>query len=227
MKLSYSSVSSSASVETEALLCFNVKCRMKAVVDRSILGLLNDVGRWRSLLSSHNFYLFLFLPTPSLSLMSSSKDKVNLTLCLAKYEIHHEGVWGSGRIDPYFLDISISWRWVVSFMPRPRYPQYPLDRRLGGPQSRFGQRGEKKTKQFVLRRRIGLFPSNLNSDTFFTALYKYYPFIMLYFFRNHFHFNSINKFWVPTSPKISFLNISLLILLSVPLIWKPGIPQSF
>jgi hypothetical protein len=37
----------------------------------------------------------------------------------------------------------------VNFMPRPLYPRgkshrYPLDRRLGGPQSRSGRRGEEK-----------------------------------------------------------------------------------
>jgi hypothetical protein len=37
-------------------------------------------------------------------------------------------------------------------MPRPLYPQgyspwYPLDRRLGGPQSRFGRGGEEKNSQ--------------------------------------------------------------------------------
>jgi len=42
------------------------------------------------------------------------------------------------------LDI---WRWVVSFTPRPLYrrgksPRYPLDRRLGGPQSLFSERGK-------------------------------------------------------------------------------------
>jgi hypothetical protein len=41
---------------------------------------------------------------------------------------------------------------VVSFMPRPLYPQgksawYPLDRRLGGPQSRSGRGGEEKNSQ--------------------------------------------------------------------------------
>jgi hypothetical protein len=39
--------------------------------------------------------------------------------------------------------------WVVSFTPRPLYPLgkipwYPLDRRLGGPQSRSGRRGEEE-----------------------------------------------------------------------------------
>jgi hypothetical protein len=41
---------------------------------------------------------------------------------------------------------------VVSFTPRPLYPQekslwYPLDRRLGGPQSRSGRRGGEKNSQ--------------------------------------------------------------------------------
>jgi hypothetical protein len=29
-------------------------------------------------------------------------------------------------------------------MPRPLYPRYPLDRKLGGPQSQSGRRGEEK-----------------------------------------------------------------------------------
>jgi hypothetical protein len=48
-----------------------------------------------------------------------------------------------------FLDLGTSWRWVVNFTPRPLYPRgksprYPLDRRLGGPQSRSGRFGEQK-----------------------------------------------------------------------------------
>jgi hypothetical protein len=44
---------------------------------------------------------------------------------------------------------SARWRWVVSFSPRPLYcqgksPRYPLDRRLGGPQSRSERNGEEK-----------------------------------------------------------------------------------
>jgi hypothetical protein len=39
---------------------------------------------------------------------------------------------------PHFPDLGISWRWVVSFMPRPLYPRgksprYPLDRRAPEP----------------------------------------------------------------------------------------------
>jgi hypothetical protein len=71
------------------------------------------------------------------------KKKINLSLCLNKQALHHEGVWGSGCIDPHFLDLGTSWRWVVSFKSRPLYPlgkslRYPLDRRLGGPQSWSG-----------------------------------------------------------------------------------------
>jgi hypothetical protein len=54
--------------------------------------------------------------------------------------------WGSGCIAPRIVDLGTRWRWVVSFTPRPLYPQgrspwYPLDRRLGGPQSRSGRGG--------------------------------------------------------------------------------------
>jgi hypothetical protein len=50
------------------------------------------------------------------------KVKANLSLCLTNYAVCHEGAWGSGCIDPCFLDLSISWRWIVSFTPRPPYP---------------------------------------------------------------------------------------------------------
>jgi len=46
-------------------------------------------------------------------------------------------------IAPRVLDLGARWRWVDSFTPRPLYPpgkepQYPMDRRLGGPQSWSG-----------------------------------------------------------------------------------------
>jgi hypothetical protein len=51
-----------------------------------------------------------------------------------------------------FFDFGSRWRCVVSFTPRPLYPQgkspwYPLDRRMGGPQSRSGCNGEEKNFQ--------------------------------------------------------------------------------
>jgi hypothetical protein len=78
-----------------------------------------------------------------------SHVEVQLSLCLTNYALRHEGVWGRGCIDPRFLDIGTSWRWVVNFTPRPLYPrgrspQHPLDMRLGEPQNRCGRRGEKK-----------------------------------------------------------------------------------
>jgi hypothetical protein len=56
--------------------------------------------------------------------------------------------WGAPRI----LDLGARWRWVVNFSPRPLYPQvkspwYPLDRRLGEPQSLSGRGGEEKNSQ--------------------------------------------------------------------------------
>jgi hypothetical protein len=36
--------------------------------------------------------------------------KVKLSLCLNNQALHHEGIWGSGRTDPHFLDLSTSWR---------------------------------------------------------------------------------------------------------------------
>jgi hypothetical protein len=52
-------------------------------------------------------------------------------------------------IAPGILNLSIKCIWLVSFSPRPLYPRgnwtrYPLDRRLGGPQSRSGHYGEEK-----------------------------------------------------------------------------------
>jgi hypothetical protein len=48
--------------------------------------------------------------------------KVRLSLCLTNYALRHEDVWGSGCINPHFLGLGTSWRWVVSFTPLPLYP---------------------------------------------------------------------------------------------------------
>jgi hypothetical protein len=60
--------------------------------------------------------------------------------------------WGEDVQLHSFFDLGTRWRWVVSFTPLPLYPQgkspwYPLDRRLGGPQSRSGRWGEEKNSQ--------------------------------------------------------------------------------
>jgi len=53
---------------------------------------------------------------------------------------------------PRILDLGTRWYWVVSFTTRPLYPQgkspwYPIDRRLGGPQSRSGNGCGEKNSQ--------------------------------------------------------------------------------
>jgi hypothetical protein len=96
------------------------------------------------------------LPAPSMSLsprctLGKGKGKVSPVL----WTEHHamKAYWGSGGIAPRTFDFGTRWRWVVSFTPRPLYPQgktflYPLDRRLGGPQSRSGRGGEEKNSKF-------------------------------------------------------------------------------
>jgi hypothetical protein len=79
------------------------------------------------------------------------KVRVNLSLCLTKCHAMRT-YWGSGGIAPCILDLGTRWRWEVSFTPWPLYPhgknpQYPFDRRLGGPQSKSGQSGEEKNYQ--------------------------------------------------------------------------------
>jgi hypothetical protein len=56
---------------------------------------------------------------------------------------------GEWMYRPTFSWLGTSWKWVISFTPRPLYtqgrsPRYPLDRRLGGPQSQSGQYGDVK-----------------------------------------------------------------------------------
>jgi hypothetical protein len=63
--------------------------------------------------------------------------------------------WGSGGIAPRILDLETRWRWVLSFTRRPLYFQgkghwYPMDTRLGGPQSRSRRGGEEKNSQCLL-----------------------------------------------------------------------------
>jgi hypothetical protein len=75
--------------------------------------------------------------------------EVKLSLCLTKEALRHEDVWGSGYIDPCFLDLGTSWRWVVSFTARSldlrgNSPRYQLARRLRGPQSRSGRHWRSK-----------------------------------------------------------------------------------
>jgi hypothetical protein len=58
--------------------------------------------------------------------------KVKLSLCLTNEALRHEGVWGSGCIEPHFLDLG------TSFTPCPFPP------RGKSTHSRYGRRVEKK-----------------------------------------------------------------------------------
>jgi hypothetical protein len=49
--------------------------------------------------------------------------EVKLSLCLTNQALRPEGVWGSGCIDPHFLELGSNWRWVVSFTSQPLYPR--------------------------------------------------------------------------------------------------------
>jgi hypothetical protein len=56
---------------------------------------------------------------------------------------------GERRYSSTILDFGTRWRWVVSFTPLPLYTRgkslrYPLDGRLGGPQSQSGRCREEK-----------------------------------------------------------------------------------
>jgi hypothetical protein len=64
---------------------------------------------------------------------------------------HHtmKGYWGCRGVAPCILNLCTKWSWMVSFTPMLVYPQgkrpcYPLDRRLGGPQSQPRCSGEEK-----------------------------------------------------------------------------------
>jgi hypothetical protein len=79
------------------------------------------------------------------------KVKMKFSLCLTNHHAR-KTYSGSVGIAPRNLDFGTRWRWVVSFTLRPLYPQgksprYPLDKRLGGPQSRSGHSGEENNSQ--------------------------------------------------------------------------------
>jgi hypothetical protein len=89
-----------------------------------------------------------------------NKIKVKLSLCF-NWAPRHEDVLEEWKYSATHSDFDTRWVSVVSFTPRPLYPQvksswYPLDRRLGGPQSRSD---EEKNFQPPL----GLKPPNIQS----------------------------------------------------------------
>jgi hypothetical protein len=77
------------------------------------------------------------------------KFKTVKSLCLNNQDHHHEDMWGSGGIAPPFLTSALHGAEWSTSRPGPsileeKSPRYPLDRRLGGPQSRSGRCGVDK-----------------------------------------------------------------------------------
>jgi hypothetical protein len=77
--------------------------------------------------------------------------KGKVPLCLINYVPRHEDVWGSGGIALRFLISALDeGDWSASrpgrFTPQGTSPRYPLDRRLGGPQSLSGLCGEEENR---------------------------------------------------------------------------------
>jgi hypothetical protein len=71
-----------------------------------------------------------------------------VSLCLTKYHAM-KMYWGSGDTSQRILNLGCRWKWAVSFVPWPLYtqgkrPWYPLDRRLGVPQSQSDRSGEEE-----------------------------------------------------------------------------------
>jgi hypothetical protein len=82
----------------------------------------------------------------------TNKVKGKVAFCALTEHHATKAYWGSGGIAPCICDLSTRLRGVVSFTPQLFYPQgkspwYPLDRRLGGPQSQSGCNGEEKNSQ--------------------------------------------------------------------------------
>jgi hypothetical protein len=72
-----------------------------------------------------------------------------LFLCLTKYTLRHEDVWGVDVQIHIFLTSALigaeqSASHPCHISPRGNSPRYPLDRRLGGTQSRSRLRAEEK-----------------------------------------------------------------------------------
>jgi hypothetical protein len=68
--------------------------------------------------------------------------KVKLSLCLISYALCHDDIWGNGSIVPTFLTLALDRsKWSASHpaaLALGNRSRYPLDRRLGRPQSQSG-----------------------------------------------------------------------------------------
>jgi hypothetical protein len=79
---------------------------------------------------------------------------------LTNKALRNEGAWGSGRIDPHFLDLGTSWRWVISFTSRPLNPPgiSPGTHWTGGWGDPRAGLDDVKKRKFLTLPRLGLRP---------------------------------------------------------------------
>jgi hypothetical protein len=107
--------------------------------------------------------------------------------------VSHEGMWGSGRKAPLFLNLHTGWR-VISFTLQPLYPRAkclwcPVNMRLAGTQSRSGVfKGSSESKH----RFLGCPGRNVDNKT--TALLRIVNLIHWPPHRQTVLFNSLHSF---------------------------------
>jgi hypothetical protein len=88
--------------------------------------------------------LVMIYQTRRCHIPQDSKVKLSLCLLVKHYDMKTYGEWGLAP--PFLTSALVGREWSASrpchFIPRGNNPQYPLDRRLGGLQSRYGCCGE-------------------------------------------------------------------------------------
>jgi hypothetical protein len=95
---------------------------------------------------------------------------VKLSLCLTNWALRHEDVWGSGCIDPHFLDLDTIWRWVVSFTPLPLHPRARGTHCVGGWVGPRGGLDDVEKREFLIP--LGLELRPLGSPARSQSLYR-------------------------------------------------------
>jgi hypothetical protein len=81
----------------------------------------------------------------------------------------HEGVRRSRGVNPLILNFYIRWKWDVNLRPRPKNPQYVLNKSLGGPHVQYG-RFEKKNKFQKTKIKVGKFFGKSSGSVTFVLL---------------------------------------------------------
>jgi hypothetical protein len=115
--------------------------------------------------------LYLHSPnTPSWRGNQLKKVQGQLYLYLLTMQPVMKTYCGSRGIAPHIPNADTTCRTVVSLTPRSFYPRYPLDKRLGVPQSRYGRGGEEKETHHCPCRESNSGRSARSLATFLTEL---------------------------------------------------------